>query len=60
MECQNGHKGVVLITQFSGGEIVRQRYFGTPCKCPKDEIGEGYAPAGDDIVMSITNEFSTL
>lgn len=60
MKCQNDHRGVILVTEFNGGDVIRQYYVGDICSCPKSDFGEGYAPDGDDIIIETDLEFGTM
>lgn len=51
MKCQNEHPNVFVI-KFAGGDVISQSWLLPLCKCPKGEIGEGYAPSGDDYVIT--------
>jgi hypothetical protein len=57
MKCQNGHPNR-LVVHFEGGEIVKTFYLYDLCKCPKGDFSEGYAPAGDDVIHSITSRWN--
>ena len=54
MKCQNGHDNT-LVTHFASGDVLDAYWLEKACPCPKGELGEGYAPSGEDHVVEVAS-----